>query len=810
MTQTKSIATPIVIAFSLIGVFIILSLASGIWSVQQFSWQSHHAGKDLAPQSKAAMETLVSASRAGELIEVFAATHDEAVLERSLDAIDGAEADLAAILDGGDTVLGPVVPTDDETLRALASEAQEKLFDYRQAVENRLAVEYDEFGPMSESATEFLAAFAAFDASLDELAVPRRGGVAPSPEVKSVIQTARLSAAAAERRLLDLLTDLTPGGDPKPVMAAFKKAEKDLQRISFMFGAPPVDAPHEAIKVLTEDAQWIAESHVETVAYRASLRTDYTEAFEALIAVSQQMVGQVDALMAQNLRETERLTRTTMSLWAMGSTAMIAIVLATYFLIRRRVVYRLRSLARVLTDLNTGANEIRLPDWTSEDELGLLREKVVEFKVGLDERNRLEAEARETLLALTEKEKEAREQAADLAKRKREADELSAVMLERQTERETMSAELERVVARVASGDLSARLDNAWSDDQLNTLAAGVNGLIERIGLVFSKANAAISAIAEADLRADEHTGFEGAFGQFQTAIADTAHRLADVVRAISGTGAVVSERSSDVTRIADQLSRENTDQAATVADIVTSVQQISAGVDANASTARNARDEAREAAHQAEAGDAQVDQSIDAVRRIAESSAEIVAFVNAIEEIAFQTNLLALNASVEAARAGSAGKGFSVVASEVRALSQRTTDAADQIKTLIDRSETLVGEGVSLAEKTGTQIARVREVIDNLQTRIETVDRASAEQADAVRSVATAIARIDDDLRAGADRAQSCNVAAQSLSAEAIHLSELVAAFRLPSEADVVHGEEADWNEARAEAGDEEMRTSA
>ncbi|HHC29416.1 MAG TPA: hypothetical protein ENK80_02480, partial [Rhodobacterales bacterium] len=173
MTQSKSIATPIVIAFSLIGIFIALSLVSGIWSVQQLSWQSHHAGKDLAPQSKAAMETLVSASRAGELIEVFAATHDESVLERALEATDRAEAEITAILDGGDTVLGQVVPTDDETLRALASEAQEKLFDYRQAVENRLAVEYDEFGPMSESATAFLAAFAAFDASLAELAVPR-------------------------------------------------------------------------------------------------------------------------------------------------------------------------------------------------------------------------------------------------------------------------------------------------------------------------------------------------------------------------------------------------------------------------------------------------------------------------------------------------------------------------------------------------------------------------------------------------------------------------------------------------------------
>lgn len=783
MKTRTSVATPIFAAFGLIVLYTVLSLAAGLWAMQQFSNKSHRVGDELAPLSTTAMEAVAASNRAGEMIEVFAATHDEAMLDASLAFIDTAEAHIATILEGGENARGPVPAARDAALRDLAARAQEKLYDYRLSVENRLASEYDEFGPSSDSAATFRADFAAFDAGLAELVLPRRSGTALTPEVKAVVQAARLSAAIAEQRLFDLLVNLRPGGDPAPVARAFATAREDLQKVGFMFGAPPMDTHRALLDGLAEDAQWIAETHVETVAYRAQLRIDYARAFETLLTSTKAMVDRVDALTQAGLAEVGALQRTMQLVWSTGSVMMLAIVLGTYFMIRQRVVFRLGSLARVLTELNQTGAQVRLPNWTSRDELGLLRDRVVDFKQGLEERARLEAEAAETLASLVDKEQEARAQAADLAQRKREADQTAAAMLRRQQQREAMSAALETVVSQVSSGDLGAKLDADWGDAALNALAAGVNGLIERINAVFGSANAAISAIAAADLRAGDRSGFEGAFATFQSAIADTADRLADVVRAIAASGAQVAEGAADVTRIAQQLSRENLGQTMSVAEIVTAIQQISAGVDANATTARHARDEADNAAREAEDGGAQIDRSIEAVRRIAESSAEIVAFVNAIEEIAFQTNLLALNASVEAARAGSAGKGFSVVAAEVRALSQKTTDAADQIKALIDRSETHVGDGVSLVEKTGAQITRIREVIGGLQSRIETVDRASAEQADAVRNLASAIDRIDLAVRSGAEMAQSCNSAAQSLSSEAVHLSELVAAFRLPDE---------------------------
>src|SRR3546814_2042746 len=121
------------------------------------------------------------------------------------------------------------------------------------------------------------------------------------------------------------------------------------------------------------------------------------------------------------------------------------------------------------------------------------------------------------------------------------------------------------------------------------------------------------------------------------------------------------------------------------------------------------------EAEKEAIRGGEVVKQAIGAMDGIEKSSAEIANIVTVIDGIAFQTNLLALNAGVEAARAGDAGQGFAVVANEVRALAQRSADAAKDIKELIGTSSGQVTSGVDLVGRTGQPldhiVLRIREV---------------------------------------------------------------------------------------------------
>ncbi|MCB1354956.1 MAG: hypothetical protein KDK53_00120 [Maritimibacter sp.] len=783
MKLSASVSTPILAAFLLLALVITGNAVVGLWGVRQLSEMSRRVGSALAPQSQVAMQVVVHSSKAGEAIEMFSATHDMDVLDVSLDEIDTADVYVAALADGGETPVATIAPVADTELQRLVAAAQEQLYAFRLAVENRLASEFDEFGPSSDSAQTFREDFAALDAGFETLLTGT--GHREASETRLALQDARFAVTAASRALFDLLVKLDPDRDTAPVSAAFDAAGEALRRAAQAPLAPPLDAEIAALDQLTEDAAWILESHVEALRYRTTLRQDYDAAYAALSATTAAMVARIDDLTAQGIDDVAAVKSITFTAALVGAALMALVTTGVYLLIRRRIVRRLRSLARVLGELNTGSGPVHLPQWTARDELGLLRDQVVAFKDGRDEIARMQRDQAAHLDQLAAKEAEARAAAAGLAERKAEAERDARTMAERQSRREAMIAEVGTVVGAVAAGDLAQRLSLDWDDDQLDRLAAGVNGLIDTIERVFDSANRAIGEIAAANLDITCASDIGGVFGAFQEMIGKTAQRLSAVVREIAAAGDVVSAGSDDVTGIARDLAEENASQAQTVSQIAAAIGQINASVGANAATARAARDDANGAAALAATGSSDVSNTIGAVRQIAESSSEIVAFLDEIENIAFQTNLLALNASVEAARAGSAGKGFAVVAAEVRGLSHKTAQAAEHIKIIIDRSGAHIDRGVELVEKTGRQISSVHSAISALSTRIAEVDRVSEEQATAVKALAEAIDRIDSAVQTGAERAQTCDAAAAALARESRRLSDLVAAFRLARAAD-------------------------
>ncbi len=125
---------------------------------------------------------------------------------------------------------------------------------------------------------------------------------------------------------------------------------------------------------------------------------------------------------------------------------------------------------------------------------------------------------------------------------------------------------------------------------------------------------------------------------------------------------------------------------------------------------------------------------------RIEESSRKISDIIGVIDEIARRTNLLALNAAVEAARAGDAGHGFAVMASEVRSLAQRSSQAAKDIKDLITNSNTQVKDGVDLVNRAGTSLSEIVESIKSVAQIVADIANASAEQSTGIEQVNTAL----------------------------------------------------------------------
>jgi hypothetical protein len=164
----------------------------------------------------------------------------------------------------------------------------------------------------------------------------------------------------------------------------------------------------------------------------------------------------------------------------------------------------------------------------------------------------------------------------------------------------------------------------------------------------------------------------------------------------------------------------------------------------------------------------------------ITQSSRKIGDIIGVIDGIAFQTNILALNAAVEAARAGEQGRGFAVVAAEVRSLAKRSTDAAREIKLLIEESVARVEQGSHRVGEAGATMRRIVESVQETGSLIAEISRATQEQSEGVAHVNQAVGELDGMTQQNSALVEQSAAAALSLKDQAERLSHAVAQFEV------------------------------
>ena len=172
------------------------------------------------------------------------------------------------------------------------------------------------------------------------------------------------------------------------------------------------------------------------------------------------------------------------------------------------------------------------------------------------------------------------------------------------------------------------------------------------------------------------------------------------------------------------------------------------------------------------------VEQTVEAMDRIQKSSEDVSQILSLIDDIAFQTNLLALNAGVEAARAGSAGNGFAVVAAEVRALAQRTGTAAQDIKELMDTSARHVSEGAQLANDTTDALSEISHVVGEANNAVLDIAKAMEKQATNIADMTRSVRELDNLTQQNAVMAEETSAASSELKSDAQVLEETARVF--------------------------------
>jgi len=328
--------------------------------------------------------------------------------------------------------------------------------------------------------------------------------------------------------------------------------------------------------------------------------------------------------------------------------------------------------------------------------------------------------------------------------------------------------------------------------------------LTRQLGAEPADAAALAHAVAAGDLampialRPGDSRSLMAALQQMQDSLARTVTTVRRDADSVATASAEIAQGTHD-------LSQRTEQQASALQQTAASMEQLTTTVRQNAENAQTARQLAEGAADVAQRGGVVVQDVVDTMKGIEDSSRRIGDIIAVIDGIAFQTNILALNAAVEAARAGDQGRGFAVVASEVRSLAQRSAQAAREIKSLIAESVGRVDAGAKRVGEAGLTMREIETSIGRVKDLVAEISAASAEQSSGVQQIGQAVAQMDQVTQQNAALVEESSAAAESLRQQAGHMLEAVSVFRLAG-----HDEHAAAAQARSAITRAASRTPA
>ncbi|MFZ6876490.1 methyl-accepting chemotaxis protein [Undibacterium sp. Di27W] len=286
--------------------------------------------------------------------------------------------------------------------------------------------------------------------------------------------------------------------------------------------------------------------------------------------------------------------------------------------------------------------------------------------------------------------------------------------------------------------------------------------------------------VASGDLTAQIATHFQDEPGQLLAALKDMNVSLAQTVGQVRGSTEAITTASKQIAAGNLDLSSRTEEQASSLEETASAMEELTSAVKQNADNARQANQLVVSTSEVAIQGGQMVDNVINTMGLIKESSRKIVGIISVIDSIAFQTNILALNAAVEAARAGEQGRGFALVASEVRNLAQRSASAAKEIKELIGDSVEKVDAGSKQVDEAGATMSKILASVKQVADLMGEIAAASHEQSAGIEQVNLAITQMDHVTQQNAALVEEAAAAAASMQEQAATLMREVSVFKL------------------------------
>lgn len=303
---------------------------------------------------------------------------------------------------------------------------------------------------------------------------------------------------------------------------------------------------------------------------------------------------------------------------------------------------------------------------------------------------------------------------------------------------------------------------------------------LDKLSGYTAKVVSVLDSMASLDLTAEVPDAFTGEFEKIRDSIREILSVFNDTLVEIKSATEQFDAGAGQISIASSALARGAADQTVAVGRLSEAFANLGAHERRNTENAQRARSLTVESRTSAEEGNERMTALLGAMGEITDASGAISKILRTIEDIAFQTRILALNAAVEAARAGKYGKGFSVVAEEVRNLANRCSSAAHESGILIETSSSRIESGRAIANETASVLGRIVGMSAEIADIVEGIATASLGQSNGFRDIEAHIHQVSQVVQDNSALSHQCAATSEELSAQATTLRSSVTRFRL------------------------------